>query len=160
MASKSALTTYLVLTWCSTGVSRCVYHSRAWKDIKRGLGLHQAAWVVSLRGWCPNLLCNKVGSVIWDSAVLLLVLWHVLWWGVTAHECPESGLSLSCELSCELSSLAPTSSHWFFGPCIHCRPCSLALSCGFVKHARALHYLSTAQIFKANDQVHIMWQPS
>ncbi len=29
MASTSALTTYLVLTWCSTGVSRCVYHSGA-----------------------------------------------------------------------------------------------------------------------------------
>ena len=37
MASKSALTTYLVLTWCSTGVTRCVHHSGAYKDYQRGL---------------------------------------------------------------------------------------------------------------------------
>jgi len=36
MASESALTTYLVLTWCSTGVTRCVYHSRASKTIREG----------------------------------------------------------------------------------------------------------------------------
>ena len=43
MASKSALKTYLVLAWCCTGVTRCVYHSGTWRDFQRGL--QQLSWV-------------------------------------------------------------------------------------------------------------------
>ena len=61
----------------------------------------------------------------------------------------ESGLSLSCEQSW----LAHTSSHWLCGACMHCCPCSLALFCGFVNHARALHYLSIAQARESLEQM-------